>query len=212
MSCLNLIRLPPAKKAWKSFTTKLQTKLHKLHKSKAIKKQKQYHQPNYIFPAKASTSSSILLKKRNKNRRSGSFVISSVYKTLTFKKRHSSSLLRFRKRSAAPVYVDKLFRDPPVAEVMVAKFPPSGKSAKLIEQQGVSSSTAAAGTSREGGEEKGADQRGGCSAAAAADEDDMWESLGFASPQLQGIDERAEQFISSFRADMEIQEMIARGL
>ncbi|GLU07714.1 hypothetical protein SLE2022_246620 [Rubroshorea leprosula] len=37
MSCLS-IRLQLAKKAWKSYTAKLQTKLHKLHKSKAIKK------------------------------------------------------------------------------------------------------------------------------------------------------------------------------
>uniref|UniRef100_A0A2P2QSW8 Uncharacterized protein n=1 Tax=Rhizophora mucronata TaxID=61149 RepID=A0A2P2QSW8_RHIMU len=40
----------------------------------------------------------------------------------------------------------------------------------------------------------------------------MWESLGFASPQMRGIDERAEQFISRFRAEMEFQEKIARLL
>jgi hypothetical protein len=40
----------------------------------------------------------------------------------------------------------------------------------------------------------------------------MWESLGFASPQMQGIDERAEQFILTFRAEMEIQETITCNL
>ena len=42
--------------------------------------------------------------------------------------------------------------------------------------------------------------------------DVAWEAMGFASPLMRGIDERAEQFIARFRADMEVQEMLARGL
>ena len=42
--------------------------------------------------------------------------------------------------------------------------------------------------------------------------DDMWESLGFASPQMDGIDQRAEEFIARFRAEMEVQETMARRL
>lgn len=42
--------------------------------------------------------------------------------------------------------------------------------------------------------------------------DDMWESLGLASPQMHGIDERAEEFIVRFRAEMKVQEMLARNL
>jgi len=42
--------------------------------------------------------------------------------------------------------------------------------------------------------------------------DDMWESLGLASPLMQGIDERAEEFITRIRAEMQLQEMIAHRL
>ncbi|XAR58642.1 hypothetical protein NMG60_11014118 [Bertholletia excelsa] len=41
--------------------------------------------------------------------------------------------------------------------------------------------------------------------AAAADE--MWESLGLASPLMHGINERAEEFISRIRAEMRLQEL-----
>lgn len=40
--------------------------------------------------------------------------------------------------------------------------------------------------------------------------DEMWESLGFASPQMHGIDKRAEEFIARFRAEMKDQEKLAR--
>lgn len=42
--------------------------------------------------------------------------------------------------------------------------------------------------------------------------DDMWESLGLASPLMQGINERAEEFITRIRAEMQLQEIIARRL
>lgn len=45
---------------------------------------------------------------------------------------------------------------------------------------------------------------------ACATADDMWESLGFASPLMHGIDERAEEFIARFRKEMEVQEKLAR--
>nr|KAJ0194211.1 hypothetical protein LSAT_V11C800425710 [Lactuca sativa] len=40
--------------------------------------------------------------------------------------------------------------------------------------------------------------------------DEMWESLVMGSPQMEGINERAEEFISRFRADLLVQEITAR--
>lgn len=108
----------------------------------------------------------------------------------------------FPHKKTAPVYVDKLFKEP-VADELVEQCMPSAKTMKLLDNhQAVIVSTEAE-ASREDG-------KGGERAIAAAD--DMWESLGFASPQMRGIDERAEQFIASFRSEMEVQEMIAGGL
>lgn len=45
----------------------------------------------------------------------------------------------------------------------------------------------------------------------AAPTDDMWESVALGSPQTKGIDERAEEFIARFRAEMEMQEALAQG-
>lgn len=50
--------------------------------------------------------------------------------------------------------------------------------------------------------------------------EDAWQAVVASSPQLRGVDERAEEFISKFREDMklqkersilEFQEMLARG-
>lgn len=40
--------------------------------------------------------------------------------------------------------------------------------------------------------------------------DEVWESMVLASPQMHGINERAEEFIARFRAEMHHQEMLAR--
>ncbi|KAK1420558.1 hypothetical protein QVD17_22250 [Tagetes erecta] len=42
--------------------------------------------------------------------------------------------------------------------------------------------------------------------------DEMWESLVMGSSQMDGINERAEEFISRFRADLLFQEITARRL
>ncbi|TXG63819.1 hypothetical protein EZV62_010813 [Acer yangbiense] len=131
MSFLSL-RLPPARKAWKSFKSKIQSKLRKLNKSKAIKKQ----------------------RNRPMKNKSIGFCYNRRY---PFKK----------KAAAAPVYIDRLFKEP-MKEV-------AGTSSKEVG-------------------------------------DDMWEALGLASPQMNGIDQRAEEFIRSFRAELHRQEMIARRL
>ncbi|KAE8671066.1 Detected protein of unknown function [Hibiscus syriacus] len=173
MSCLS-IRFPPAKKAWRSFTSKLQTKLHKLHKSKAIKKPKTSN-IRLQKAASKTTRPSLLLGKRlqlksKKRRRALPFGFQSYYEN----------------KAAAPVYVDKLFKDAPVREVV-----------RYVHQQPLekkNDDVAEAGTSNEG-EMHGAE-----------------ESVRLASAVLYGIDAKAEEFIASFRAEMERQEIIARNL
>ncbi|CAB4291504.1 unnamed protein product [Prunus armeniaca] len=179
MSCLRL-RLPPARRAWKSFTSKLQSKLHK---PKGITKPR-----NRVKAITAAASSS-----------SSSSACASVqlrpYKFLQLRfKRRRRLALRFRynrpqllqNRTTAHVYVDKLFKEPAVAQ------PP-------VEKCKQAAAAAAATTATGSGGER-----------ACATADDMWESLGFASPLMHGIDERAEEFIARFRKEMEVQEKLAR--
>ncbi|GMI73553.1 hypothetical protein HRI_001024600 [Hibiscus trionum] len=178
MSCLR-IKLPPAKKAWKSFTSILQTRLHKLNKSKAIKKPRNNNRLQKA--ASKTTRPSLFLGQR-----------------LQFKSKKRRRALPFgyyisKNKAAAPVYIDKLFKDAPVAvsEVMgyIQQQPLEKKNGKKLVDGG-----AEEGTSDEG-EKLGAE-----------------ESVGVASPMLYGIDAKAEEFIASFRAEMERQENIARNL
>lgn len=121
-------------------------------------------------------------------------------RALPFKQR--SSRFGHAHKKLAPVYIDKLFREPVSGFELMTKYPPTPKTMKILDHQ-AATTVAPAGTSMEDEINRG---ERGCAA------DDMWESLGFASPQMQGIDERAEQFILTFRAEMEIQETIACDL
>ncbi|KAM7256546.1 hypothetical protein ACFE04_012287 [Oxalis oulophora] len=169
MSCLNL-RLPKAKKAWKTFTSKLQIKfLHKITKSKAINKHKTRNIPNIKPPAKKQ--SSFFLRKRLLGRK---------------KRIHISNDRYLKKKCAAPVYVDKLFKGP------------IGSGEKKC---------GGVGNFKFVGQEEEAGEGSSHSVA-----DDMWESVGLTSPQMFGIDQRAENFIVRFRAEMEVQENRARRL
>ncbi|EOX94458.1 hypothetical protein QUC31_004542 [Theobroma cacao] len=192
MSCLS-IRLPPAKKAWKSFTSKLQTRLHKLHKSKAIKRPKN----NRLQTAVAKTTRpSLFLGQRlqRKKRRALPFGYQRYYVS--------------KNKAAAPVYIDKLFKDAPVTELVGFIHQQSSgkgdvqreKNVKLVDQV---AAAAEEGTSKEG--EKQGDEKSSVG-------DDIAKSIGMAPLMLHGIDARAEEFIASFRAEMERQEIIARNL
>ncbi|WCJ38352.1 hypothetical protein M5689_019418 [Euphorbia peplus] len=178
MSCLNL-RLPPAKKAWKSFTSKLQNKLHKLNKSKNIKKKTRHHFNTSTIstksvPIRPSLSSDHSKKKRFFN----------PFKPRRTRKR----LFLVNGKKTAPVYIDRLFVGPVAADQeVVVTCPARVKTVKVAEFE-----------HKEDGKGSERDGHG----------DDMWESLGFASPQMRGINERAEQFIASFRAELEVQELI----
>lgn len=204
MSCLNLNKLLPARKAWKFFTSKLQTKLHKLRPSKTIKKPKNR------------------LKTTGKNSSCWpAFCIQSNVRCKRFKhkpsQKHSYHSYYFHNRPSA-VYIDQLFIEPGVSLVKEHLQPPI-KAATSAAHKGhkkeICPSTSnvkkpeivdrpqnMAGTSKDDG------QRNEIMHSA----DDMWESLVLASPQMNGINERAEEFISRFRAEMLLQERLAGHL
>lgn len=108
------------------------------------------------------------------------------------------------------MFVDQLFAGP-VSAVNEYVHPPAGGRRKekstSLEESGIEDliRTGPAESSRED-RSLPADQNmmGG--------PDDMWESMVLASPQMQGIDERADEFIARFRAEMNHQEMMARRL
>lgn len=109
-------------------------------------------------------------------------------------------------KKPAPVYVDKLFKEPSCDIVkhlkpQKAENPRARKTSKLPGGAGEEE----AGTSRGGGRS----ERDGDGDSTS---DDMWESVALASPLMQGINERAEEFIARFRKEMEAQEIFARNL
>ncbi|KAK8588380.1 hypothetical protein V6N13_087309 [Hibiscus sabdariffa] len=177
MSCLR-IKFPTANKAWKSFTSKLKTRLHK---SKTIKKPYDNHPQTAVLKTRPSP---FLCKKQR-----GALPFG--YKRFYFSK---------NKAAAVPVCVDKLFKEAPLTE-LVRYIPqpqqPWGKKRKRVVE-----AAAEVGTSK--GREKPGDEM--------CDGDSQSIGLASASPTLNGIDARAEEFIASFRAEMERQETIARNL
>ncbi|TKY62359.1 hypothetical protein E2542_SST12215 [Spatholobus suberectus] len=174
-SCISLrlrLRLPPARKAWKSFTSTL-GKLHR-SKSKAMKKHRKLSKTTTKQVTRPPPK--FLATKRFRRKRVALATVRSF-------------ISGFHKKPA-PVYIDKLFREPSCDLVGHLKPQTAHKapSAKLCGEEGTT----------KGG--------GSCTS------DDMWESLALASPLMQGIDERAEEFIARFRQEMAAQEMLARNL
>ncbi|KAK8711652.1 hypothetical protein V6N13_146927 [Hibiscus sabdariffa] len=181
MSCLR-IKFPTPKKAWKSFTSKLKTRLHK---SKTIKKPHDNHPQTAVL--KPFLGQRLLMRKKQRG------ALPFGYKRFYFSK---------NKAAAVPVYVDKLFNDGPLTELVryipQQQQPWGKKKRKHVADEAV----AEAGTSKE--REKHGDDM--C--------DGNRKSIGLtsASPTLNGIDARAEEFITSFRAEMDREETIARDL
>ncbi|XP_021888560.1 uncharacterized protein LOC110807681 [Carica papaya] len=173
MSCLNL-KLSPAKKTWKSFTSKLKIKLCKSNskKSKVIKKPRSRRLPFAYTCAKALKPG----LRRNKR---------------------SLSKNKYFKKKTAPVYIDMLFKEPVIEFVEQIQVPISENRVKVVHPPKLPS----AGDTKIEGEEP-------CNTAG----DDMWESLALTSPQMYRIDQRAEEFITRFRAEMQLQEMMATCL
>lgn len=183
MSCLSL-RLPPARNIWRSLTSKLQSKLHKHQRSKAILK------PLKRLNKKTATEQRFKRKKRLVH----SYHARNVYN-------HHQYL--FEEKSA-PVYVDKLFKEPITRTVELEHAKPVLTKRPFIRANNIKHLDHPGAVP--------AASKGGSLAEETCSADDMWESVGLASPQMHGINERAEEFIVRFRAEMKVQEMLARRL
>ncbi|PPD99833.1 hypothetical protein ES288_D11G150700v1 [Gossypium darwinii] len=180
MSCLK-IRLPLAKKVWKSFTSKLQTRLHKLHKSKTIKKLDNTHLQTTILK---TTRPSLFLGQHLRNKRRC---------VLLFGFQHYY-VSKNKATAAMPIYIDKLSKEAPLI-ILVEYIPqqPPEKKKKLVDEV-----VAEVRTSKELEKQR----------------DDLCDSrsLVLASLMINEIDAKDEQFIASFQAEIERQEIIARHL
>ncbi|KAL0437368.1 UNVERIFIED_CONTAM: hypothetical protein Sradi_0444700 [Sesamum radiatum] len=203
MSFLNLKRLLAPKKVWKVFKNKLPLKLHKLNRSKAIKK------PKNLF--------------HETSRRLGWPSLSIQHKKFKIIKPNPRPLIHHRdnhyylqkKPSPSPVFVDQLFIETvstakehvhPASETVeaVTKKEKPCSSTTLKQSGSFDEKSSLPGSSTEGRTEF--DDKNMVTA------DDMWESLVLASPQMHEINERAEEFIARFRAEMQNQETLARRL
>ncbi|KAA8527771.1 hypothetical protein F0562_035360 [Nyssa sinensis] len=186
MSSFNLAKkLQHAKKAWKSFTNTLQSKLQKLNISKAVRKTTKriiaLRPIRSVIPHKLrSRTHSERLRSRHHHRL-----------------RHYHNYHQHQKIGFAAIYVDQLFPEP---TSMHAKHLHSldeasnGKMAKAEATVGVKVI-----------DKKALPKKSKAGETSAPTMADAWKAAVSALPQLPGVDERAEEFISKFRQDMNLQ-------
>lgn len=226
MSSFNLGKklILPTKKAWKSFTNKLQSRLHKLKLSKAIKSSKNLciRAYNYIFPIITRKLYSLINRSSSPPRTHRNF----YHNYYQYQQRHKNS---------SPIYVDQLFPEPilkPACQNHSCKI-----STPQTEEFVASSSGGDVNCRRKLDQEeqeiimKAIEVNSVFKKGKAIDSGtnyiyktcdniniDEWRTPSM--PHINGVDRRAEEFISKFREDMELerqqsildfQEMLARG-
>lgn len=186
ISFLKLNRFLPGSKAWKIFASKLQRKLLKLNTTKQPIR-KPYSKPakkkKISWPRLCVQSHKFKHKKK-------------LPKTLLYHHHHSQ-----RNPSSPAVYVDQLFINP-VSVIKDDDANPSSLTVSAVAKKVIVPSSSSANKDEE-------------DTGVSADQDSadyMWESMVLASPQLNQINERADEFIAKFRADMRLQERLARRL
>ncbi|CAI9107639.1 OLC1v1007042C1 [Oldenlandia corymbosa var. corymbosa] len=204
MSSLKLNKFLPTRKAWRVFTRKLQTKFPRFHHSKTIRT--------------TSKRQCTLVRKTSTK---GSFwpafcIHRKLFKPKkTTRTRHYHSYC-FQQRPSA-VYIDQLFIEPAVSTVQ-EYLPPDLEAAasKLLykEEEEICQSSSVSVDRRDNSGNALFKGKGKLDEPTTNSADDMWESLVLESPQqMKGINERAEEFINKFRADMMLQERrLARHL
>ncbi|KAH6797910.1 hypothetical protein C2S52_022464 [Perilla frutescens var. hirtella] len=200
MSCLNLKRLLSHRKVWKLLRNKLPLKLIRSSSSKANKKPK--HR-SYKTSKKVSWPSLSIQPKKFKKQPN--------LHTIIHHKNHHCCV----QRRPPPVFIDQLFVEPVsvVREHVVSPGQPSKESLKKSEILDRESSRPASSNDRKSWPESCKEERGVIDDEySMVNADDAWESMAVASPQMHGINERAEEFIARFRADMRQQEILARRL
>ncbi|XP_050364489.1 uncharacterized protein LOC126783128 [Argentina anserina] len=186
MSCLRL-RLPPARRAWKSFTSKLHSKLHK---RRAINKSTNRVKPSTTISVRVPPSKFFQLRLQRKP---------------IFSLRFHQNCRSLLQKRHAHVYVDKLFKEPAVSELVAERCQQQKSPVAVCVIKPIADRLVP--------EASRQTQPSACennvSEGVTSAADDMWESLGIASPQMDGIDKRAEEFIARFRAEMKDQETLA---
>ncbi|KAK0606621.1 hypothetical protein LWI29_001625 [Acer saccharum] len=185
-------KLKPAKRAWKGFTKKLQYKLHSLDIPKTIKTTT--HRLLTFF----SRHLFLPLKKRFLTKPASRHQYPYMYQY----QNHQNQLLQ---KNFAAIYIDNLYQD---------GHPSSSVHAKQYSHAETSRST------KEAVEEKSSTSSSSVPKKSVYSIEDAWEAVVARSPQLRGVDERADEFIYKFREDMKIQrerslleyqEMLSRG-
>lgn len=211
----------PTKKAWKSFTNKLQSRIQKLKLSKAIISSKNLciRAYNYIFPMITRKFYSLINRSSSSPRTHRNFY-HNYYK---YQQCHKNS---------SPIYVDQLFPEP------VLKRPSSQNYSRKISarqtEEFVASSSGVDVSCRSKLDQEEQEiimkaievntalKKGKVIVNNSKRCDniniDEWRTPSM--PHINGVDRRAEEFISKFREDMELerqqsildfQEMLARG-
>ncbi|XP_016489178.1 uncharacterized protein LOC107809097 [Nicotiana tabacum] len=212
MSNFNLgKKLLPTKKAWKSFTNKLQSRLHKLKLSKAVKNSKDIciRAYNYIFPIITRKFYSLIYRSSPLRTRRN------FYHYYQYQQRHKNTSL---------IYVDQLFPEPMQKQSCTISAP---QTKEFV----ASSSGGDVNRSKLDREEQEIIMRaiegktaikkrkGVESISSRICDIEEWRTPSM--PHINGVDRKAEEFISKFREDMEIerqqsildfQEMLARGV
>ncbi|PKI31081.1 hypothetical protein CRG98_048527 [Punica granatum] len=207
MSCLSLsLKLPPARKAWKIFTSKLQKKLPNFHRRPNKLTYHRSLRTHKLPRALGTTNKAVPMRVHGKNRPSSS-------DKLVKSRPHQPRLYAFKKRNA-PVFVDKLFKDPTCTNstLSVTELGDYKTGVRGIKESSGSGSGSGTSDCKESDMPTGPEDAGmPCGGDGGGDDDDcMWESVGLASPSMQNIDERAEAFIAKFWAEMKNQEAMAR--
>ncbi|KAL7084291.1 hypothetical protein ACP275_14G215800 [Erythranthe tilingii] len=191
MSWLKLKKLLPTKKFWRAFTNKVMPlKLQKLNKSL----------PSSSKPNKKLKNQSY---KKTSGKLSWPKSLSVQPKKFKKKPKNKNTFISHQKRPP-PVFVDQLFVGPAsgVAETgsTSKEKSTSSKTSEIPDQKSGPEVSNKENTSVSDNDMNMIDSSA----------DDMWDSMVLASPQMEGIDERAEEFIARFRAQMHRQEMLAR--
>ncbi|PRQ36584.1 hypothetical protein RchiOBHm_Chr4g0393211 [Rosa chinensis] len=183
-------KLGRAKKAWKSFTGKVQLKLHELNIPKTIK----------------------TTTKRLLNLRCLRFFVPSKLRALTktsstfsrnqYYNHHYQHHNKFLHKNAATIHIDELFaQSPDSAHTKNRHLDAQAETSRG--KEGLNKGNIATRNSK-----------------SVYSVEDAWQAVVARSPQLRVVDERAEEFIYKFRQDMklqkersilEFQEMLARS-
>ncbi|RVW86766.1 hypothetical protein CK203_042810 [Vitis vinifera] len=186
-------KLLGAKKAWKSLTSRVQSKLHKHNISKA----KKY--ATHLLTGLSSIRHLVACKRLRKRR-----AFKRSYSALHYDHHYKRCDQQQLQKGFAAIYVDHLFAEGAPGETS------KGKQVVAEDSNGGKAKT----ETGAGSLETKASEKSGCTVS------DAWKAAVASSPQLRGVDERADEFISKFHKKMKLeseksildfQEMIKRS-